>query len=86
MARPAVAVGATLALMEAMNDIGAVEYLGVRTLTVSIYSTWLNRGSLAGAAQIACLALLVVTGLVALERLGAAAAALSRPRRSASAA
>ena len=39
--------------METINDIGAAEYLGVRTLTVSIYSTWLNRGSLEGGAQIA---------------------------------
>ena len=46
LARPAIAVGVALALMEAMNDIGAVEYLGVRTLTVSIYTTWLSRGSL----------------------------------------
>lgn len=68
LARPAIAVGAALALMEAMNDIGAVEYLGVRTLTVSIYTTWLNRGSLGGAAQIACLALAVITALVVLER------------------
>jgi iron(III) transport system permease protein len=54
--------------MEAMNDIGAVEYLGVRTLTVSIYTTWLNRGSLGGAAQIALVALGVITALVWLER------------------
>ncbi|MFN8830452.1 MAG: ABC transporter permease [Labrys sp. (in: a-proteobacteria)] len=68
LARPAIAVGVSLALMEAMNDIGAVEYLGVRTLTVSVYTTWINRGSLGGAAQIACLSLLIMVGLVALER------------------
>ena len=68
LARPAIAVGVALALMEAMNDIGAVEYLGVRTLTVSIYTTWLNRGSLGGAAQIALFALAVITALVWLER------------------
>ena len=53
LARPALAVGLSLALLEALNDIGASEYLGVRTLTVSVFTTWLNRGSLAGAAQIA---------------------------------
>ena len=37
LARPALAVGARLALLEALNDIGASEYLGVRTLTVSVY-------------------------------------------------
>ena len=51
--------GLSLALLETLNDIGASEYLGVRTLTVSIYTTWVNRGSLEGAAQIACVMLAV---------------------------
>jgi iron(III) transport system permease protein len=70
LARPALAVGLSLALMETLNDIGASEYLGVRTLTLSIFTTWLNRSSLPGAAQIACVMLLGVTGLIALERYG----------------
>jgi iron(III) transport system permease protein len=70
LARPATAVGASLALLETLNDIGASEYLGVQTLTLSIFTTWLNRGSLAGAAQIACFLLLLVALLIALERLG----------------
>jgi iron(III) transport system permease protein len=70
LARPAIAAGLALALLEALNDIGASEYLGVRTLTLSIFTTWLNRSSLPGAAQIACVMLLVVAGLIALERYG----------------
>lgn len=70
LARPALAIGLSLALLEALNDIGASEYLGVRTLTVSVYTTWLNRGSLAGAAQIACVMLAAVIALIALERHG----------------
>jgi iron(III) transport system permease protein len=68
LARPAVAVGLSLALMEALNDIGASEFLGVRTLTVSIYTTWVTRSDLPGAAQIALAMLVVVMGLVWLER------------------
>lgn len=68
LARPAVAAGATLAMLEALNDIGAVEMLGVRTLTFSVFDTWLNRSSLAGAAQIACVMLVFVAVLAALER------------------
>ena len=68
MARPAIAAGVSLALMEALNDLGAVEYLGVRTLTFSIYNTWLAQGSLGGAAQIACMTLLVVFVLLRLEQ------------------
>ncbi|MBB3020750.1 iron(III) transport system permease protein [Microvirga lupini] len=70
LARPALAVGVSLALLEGLNDIGASEYLGVRTLTVSVYNTWLNRGSLAGAAQIACVMLIFVVSLILIERYG----------------
>jgi len=70
LARPALAVGLSLALLEALNDIGACEYLGVRTLTLSIFTTWLNRSSLPGAAQIACVMLVAIAALIALERYG----------------
>lgn len=69
MARPAIMIGLTLVMMETLNDIGAVEYLGVQTLTFSVYDTWLNRGSLAGAAQIACFMLVIVAGLLIVERM-----------------
>ncbi|GJD32923.1 hypothetical protein PMNALOAF_4204 [Methylobacterium adhaesivum] len=68
LARPAIALGASLALMEALNDIGAAEFLGVRTLTVQVYATWVNRSDLAGAAQIALVMLVAVLALVAVER------------------
>jgi iron(III) transport system permease protein len=60
VARPAIIAGVALVLMETINDIGAAEYLGVRTLTVAVYATWLNRGSLEGGAQIALLMLVLV--------------------------
>lgn len=67
-ARPAIIIGIILTLMETLNDIGAVEYLGVRTLTFSIFDTWLNRSSLAGAAQLSLSLMVLVIGLVYLER------------------
>ncbi len=70
MARPAIAVGVSLALMECLNDIGAVEFFGVKTLIFSVYDTWLNRGSLAGAVQIACAMLVVVFALLWVEQHG----------------
>ena len=70
LARPAIAVGVALALLETLNDIGASEFLGVQTLTVSIYTTWVSRGDLAGAAQIALAMLGVVALLLTLERYG----------------
>ncbi|MBY3396838.1 iron ABC transporter permease [Rhizobium laguerreae] len=68
LARPAVAVGISLALMETLNDIGAAEFLGVRTITVSIYTTWVTRSDLSGASQVALALLLIVVAIVAVER------------------
>ncbi|MFC0342152.1 ABC transporter permease [Paracoccus niistensis] len=68
LARPAIAVGVSLALMETLNDIGASEFLGVRSLTISVYTTWVTRSDLPGAAQIALAMLLLVVALVSLER------------------
>jgi iron(III) transport system permease protein len=68
MARPAIVVGTTLALLETLNDVGASEFLGLQTLTVAIYTTWLTRSDLAGAAQIALVMLSLVLGLIAIER------------------
>ena len=68
LARPAIAVGVSLALMETLNDIGASEFLGVSSLTISIYTTWVTRSDLPGAAQISLALVLLVVALVSLER------------------
>lgn len=83
LARPAIAIGLALALLETLNDIGASEFLGVQTLTVAIHVTWVTRGDLAGAAQIALAMLAVVLVLILLERFGRRRqryAATQRPR------
>lgn len=69
MARPALAAGLALALMETLGDLGAAQYLGVQTLSASIYATWQQRSNLPGAAQIAAVLLIVVAALLAAERL-----------------
>lgn len=68
LARPAMAAGAALALMETLNDIGAAEFLSLTTLTTTVYSTWINRSDLPGAAQIALAMLWIVLTLVFVER------------------
>ncbi|MGV6875607.1 ABC transporter permease [Pseudochelatococcus sp. B33] len=84
LARPAIAVGVSLALMETLNDIGASEFLGVKTLTVSIYTSWVSRSDMPGAAQISLAMLVLVVGLVLIERHARRdqryAAAAQRPR------
>ncbi|MGL4321208.1 MAG: ABC transporter permease [Paracoccaceae bacterium] len=69
MARPAIATGVALALMETVADYGTVHHFGVQTLTTGIFSTWLNGGNAGGAAQIAGVVLLLIFALVAMERL-----------------
>lgn len=68
LARPALAAAAALVAMECMNDFGAMQYLGVQTVTVAVYTTWLQRSSLPGAAQIALAALVLVVALLVAER------------------
>ncbi len=68
VARPAIVAGVALVLMETINDVGAAEYLGTRTLTIAVFTTWLNRGSLEGAAQLATVIVLLVFALVSTER------------------
>lgn len=69
LARPALAAGTALVVMETLNDLGAVQYLGIETLSVSIYATWLQRSNLPGAAQIALLGLIIVALVLLFERL-----------------
>lgn len=68
IARPAIAVGLSLVLMETLNDFGTVDFFAVQTLTRGLFDTWMNLGNLGGAAQIATTMLMFVVILVTLER------------------
>ncbi|MBR9912183.1 MAG: iron ABC transporter permease [Gammaproteobacteria bacterium] len=60
MARPAIAAGTALALMEALADFGAVAIFNYDTFTTAIYKSWFGLFSLTAAAQLASLLLLFV--------------------------
>jgi iron(III) transport system permease protein len=68
LARPAIAAGTAIVMMETVNDFGTVDYFGVQTLTTGIFSVWLEAGNAGGAAQIACVILAMILALVALEK------------------
>ncbi len=70
LARPAVAVGVAMVMMETLNDFGTVDYFAVRTLSAGIYDVWLGMNNLGGSAQIATLLLLFVLMMIGLERIG----------------
>lgn len=67
VARPAIAIGVALALMETVNDYGTVDFFSIHTLTAGLYDVWLNMGNLGGAAQIAAVMLSFVMLLLSLE-------------------
>ncbi len=69
LARPAIVVGVSLALMETLNDFGTVDFFAVQTFTAGIYDVWLNMNNIAGAAQLAIVMMLFVFALIAIERL-----------------
>lgn len=70
LARPAIAAGVSLALMETVADFGTVTHFGVQTLTTGIFTTWLTAGNAGGAAQIAGVAMLLIVALLGIERAG----------------
>lgn len=67
MARPAIAAGVFLAVMETLADYGTVEYFGVPTFTTGIYRTWFGMGAPIAAAQLAACLLGVVLLLITVE-------------------
>ena len=70
LARPAIAAGLALVLMETVADLGTVQHFGVQTLTTGVFSVWLNDGNAGGAAQIALVILTLILALLWIERRG----------------
>ncbi|MCR4376885.1 MAG: iron ABC transporter permease [Rhodospirillales bacterium] len=70
LARPAIAVGVSLVMMETLNDFGTVDFFAVATFTTGIFDVWLNMNSPSGAAQLATVMLTFVIVLIGLERYG----------------
>ncbi len=68
IARPAVIAGLMLALMEAIADFGAVSIFNYDTFTTAIYKAWFGFYSLAAAAQLSSLLVLMVFAMLLLAR------------------
>ena len=68
LARPAIAGGLALALMETLNDFGTVDFFAVDTFVTGIYRTWLGMGQVAVAAQLGAVLMLFILALILLER------------------
>ena len=79
MARPAIATGVALALMETLADFGTVAHFGVQTFATGIYRSWFALGDRVAAAQLSACLMAFVLALVALERTQRSAARYCPP-------
>lgn len=68
LARPAIAVAASLVLMETLADFATVQYFAVNTLTTAIYDTWLGYGDIGAANALASVLMLLVLFVVLAEQ------------------
>lgn len=68
LARPAVAAGTALALMETLSDYGVTSFLGVQTLATGVFKAWLVMYNREAAAQLATGLLLLVVLMLWLEQ------------------
>lgn len=68
LARPALAAGALLAMMETLADFGSVQLLGVKTFTVAIYQVWFGAFDRLAASQLATFLMGLTLLILFLER------------------
>jgi iron(III) transport system permease protein len=66
-ARPAIAGGLALVLMEVLADFGVAEYFAIPTFSTGIFRSWLAMGDKPAALKLAAVMLVFVVALVALE-------------------
>ncbi|MFT5904852.1 MAG: iron(III) transport system permease protein [Cryomorphaceae bacterium] len=69
LARPSIIAGLTLALLETMNEFGAMKILGIETLTTGIFSAWLDFDELNSAVRISAVMMVLIFILLLFERL-----------------
>jgi len=68
LARPAIAAGTSLALMETLSDFGTVQFFSVDTFTTGIYRTWFGMGERIAASQLAACLMGFILALILVER------------------
>ncbi|MBM1308997.1 iron ABC transporter permease [Sulfitobacter mediterraneus] len=81
LARPAIAGGVLLAVMETIADFGTVAYFGVQTFATGIYTSWFSMFDRSGAAQLALCLLSFALLLALLERVQRGRAKYHDPSR-----
>ena len=69
LARPSLAAGLALVMMETLTDFATVQYFGVKTVSVGVYLVWKGTYDFHSATQLSVLVLLFAVAVLAGERL-----------------
>ncbi|MGM8214887.1 ABC transporter permease [Bacillaceae bacterium W0354] len=69
LARASIIAGVSLVILEVINDYGVVKYFGIQTFTTAIFQTWFGFGDLDSAIKLAGTLMVIILGLLVLERL-----------------
>ena len=77
-ARPAIAGGLALVLMECLADFGVADYFAIPTLSTGVFRTWLSMGDKQAALKLAAMMLVFVIALIALEAATRGGSAVSK--------
>ncbi|MGC6423973.1 MAG: ABC transporter permease [Lentimonas sp.] len=67
LARPSMAAGLSLIIMEVINDYGAVNFFGVPTLTEGIFRTWFGLSDQSSGIRLAVIVVVIVFIVLSLE-------------------
>ena len=68
LARPAIVAGASLVIMETLNDYGAVKHFGIPTFTTGIFRSWLGMDDISGALRLAACLMFFILLLLLIEK------------------
>jgi iron(III) transport system permease protein len=69
LARPSLAAGLALVMMEVLTDFATVQYFGVRTVSVGVFTTWTGKYDFSSATQLASLVMVFAAAVMVGERL-----------------
>lgn len=69
LARPSIAAGLALVMMEVLTDFATIQYFGVQTVSYGVYTTWKSSYQFGSAVQLAGLVMLFAVAVMAGERL-----------------
>jgi len=69
LARPSLAAGLALVMMETLTDFATVQYFGVKTVSVGVYLVWKGSFNFSSASQMSVLVLMFAVAVLAGERL-----------------